>query len=96
MSMSLPSAPTHELLDRPPLNLREPKVAELLPEALKIIPNEQTLINVVSQRVRQLNTGHRPLVMAEPRMTMTEIALKEIAEDKLGWEAIIPEDPPQK
>ena len=59
---------------------------QLLQEAAKVIPNQQLLINVVSQRVRQLGVGHRPLVEATPRSSLTDIALKEIIAGKLTYE----------
>src|SRR5215217_1175777 len=62
--------------------------AQLLQEAAKVIPNQQLLINVVSKRVRQLGIGHRPLVEATPRMSLTDIALKEIIAGKLTYESL--------
>ena len=61
---------------------------QLLIEAAQVIPNQQLLINVVSKRVRQLGLGHRPLVEITPRMSLTDIALKEIIAGKLAYEAI--------
>src|ERR1051325_11481423 len=61
---------------------------QLLQEAAKIIPNQQLLINVVSKRVRQLGLGHRPMVETTPRMSLTDIALKEIIEGKLAYEPL--------
>ena len=52
-----------------------------------MIPNQQLLINVVSKRVRQLGLGHRPMVETTPRMSLTDIALKEIITGKLAYEA---------
>jgi DNA-directed RNA polymerase subunit omega len=46
------------------------------------------LINVVSKRVRQLGIGHRPLVEATPKSSLTDIALKEIIAGKLTFEAL--------
>ena len=57
-------------------------------EAAKKIANQQLLINVVSKRVRQLGLGHRPMVETTPRMSLTDIALKEIIEDKLSYEPL--------
>ncbi len=54
-----------------------------------MIPNQQLLINVVSKRVRQLGLGHRPLVEASPRASLTDIALKEIIAGKLTYEAVV-------
>src|SRR5919204_5695041 len=59
---------------------------QLLQEAAKKIRNQQLLINVVSKRVRQLGLGHRPMVETTPRMSLTDIALKEIIAGKLGFE----------
>jgi DNA-directed RNA polymerase subunit omega len=61
---------------------------QLLQEAAQVIPNQQLLINVVSKRVRQLGLGHRPMVETTPRMSLTDIALKEIVAGKLAYEAI--------
>ena len=65
---------------------------QLLQEAAQVIPNQQLLINVVSRRVRQLGLGHRPLVEATPRSSLTDIALKEIIAGKLTYE-LAPEPP---
>ena len=62
--------------------------AQLLQEAVKVIPNQQLLINVVSKRVRQLGIGHRPLVEATPKSSLTDIALKEIIAGKLTYEEL--------
>lgn len=62
--------------------------AQLLQEAAKVIPNQQLLINVVSKRVRQLGIGHRPLVEATPKSSLTDIALKEIIAGKLTFESL--------
>ena len=65
---------------------------QLLQDAAQVIPNQQLLINVVSRRVRQLGLGHRPLVEATPRSSLTDIALKEIIAGKLTYE-LTPEPP---
>ena len=65
---------------------------ELLEAAAKQIPNTMILINVVSRRVRQLNQGHRPLVTDTVKLNPMDIALKEVAEGKIKYEVIIPED----
>ena len=59
---------------------------QLLLEAAQVIPNQQLLINVVSRRVRQLGLGHRPLVEATPRTSLSDIALREIIAGKLSCE----------
>lgn len=64
---------------------------ELIEAAAKKIPNAMVLINVVSRRVRQLNQGHRPLVADADKLTPMDIALKEISEGKVKFEATKPE-----
>lgn len=78
--MSSPSGVRHEV------SLRRIHFmnALLLEEATKIIPEPQVLINMVSRRVRQLTAGSRPMVEAEFRMGLADIALMEIAKGKLG------------
>ena len=60
--------------------------SSLLEEAFKVIPSQQTLVNVVSKRVRQLTQGHRPMVETTLRMGFSDIALTEIIEGKLNFE----------
>lgn len=55
----------------------------LVDQAAEIIKDPQTLINIVSQRVRQLNTGRAPLVQTLPSMGAADIALTEIIEGKI-------------
>jgi DNA-directed RNA polymerase subunit omega len=62
----------------------------LLEEASKVIPNTAILVNLVSKRVRQLSNGQRPLIEIGPRMSNADIALQEIIERKLMWEATDP------
>ena len=76
---------------RPVRSLRN-MTTQLLQEAALVIPNQQLLINVVSRRVRQLGLGHRPLVEATPRSSLTDIALREIIAGKLTYE-LTPETP---
>ena len=57
--------------------------SHLLEEALKKVPTQQALVNIVSKRVRQLNQGERPLVDAGFRAGLADIALQEIIEGKL-------------
>ena len=60
----------------------------LLEEALKKIPSQQLLVNVVSKRVRQLSQGQRALVDYGPRMGFSDIALTEIIQGKLAYELV--------
>jgi DNA-directed RNA polymerase subunit omega len=64
--------------------------AELTKKALEKVGNPNVLVNLVSRRVRQLNSGagatSRPLIEASPTMGVADIALTEIIEDKIGFE----------
>ncbi|MCB1099417.1 MAG: DNA-directed RNA polymerase subunit omega [Verrucomicrobiae bacterium] len=58
--------------------------SDLIQKASKVIPDTPLLINVVSQRVRQLNQGRAPLVnTGGSRMGVADIALMEIIEGKI-------------
>lgn len=61
--------------------------SSLVDEALKLIPSQQILVNVISKRVRQLSAGHRPMIETGPRMGFSDIALSEVIQGKLTWEA---------
>ncbi len=65
------------------LDYSRPMTSHLLEEALKKVPTQQALVNIVSKRVRQLNNGERPLVDAGFRTGFADIALQEIIEGKL-------------
>ena len=59
--------------------------ADLLKTAAKVIPNPDFLVNVVRLRVRQLCSGHRPLVVCPPGLGVADIALMEIIAGKLTF-----------
>ena len=67
--------------------------AELVKQALAKVGNPNILVNLISRRVRQLNSGggslSRPLLADITNMGLADVALLEIIEDKMGWE--IPE-----
>ena len=71
--------------------------SELCKKALEKVGNPNTLINIVSRRVRQLNStggaSGRPLVAGAEKLGAADIALMEIIEGKLAWE-IEPEPEP--
>jgi DNA-directed RNA polymerase subunit omega len=64
--------------------------SELTKKALEKVGNPNVLINLVSRRVRQLNSGagamSRPLLSDVGNMSLSDIALSEIIEDKIGFE----------
>ena len=66
--------------------------SQFVDEATKVINEPQVLINMVSQRVRQLTSGSRPLILVEPRMGLADIALAEIAQGKIGYKTKSEED----
>lgn len=55
----------------------------LLDEAVKVIPNSGVLINLVSKRVKQLRNGAEPLVQSLEKLSLEDIALREIIEGKI-------------
>ena len=67
--------------------------AELVKQALEKVGNPNVLVNLVSRRVRQLNSGggniSRPLVADTANMGAADVALREIIEEKMGW--VMPE-----
>lgn len=67
--------------------------SELCKQALAKVGNPNVLINLVSRRVRQLNSGaggsSRPMIMDTTGLGVADIALKEIIEDKMAW--VMPE-----
>lgn len=69
--------------------------SELVQSALSKVNSTEILVNMVSQRVKQLGMGYRPLVPVDPRMTFMDVALKEIAEEKLSYEVVAPETLPK-
>jgi DNA-directed RNA polymerase subunit omega len=66
---------------------------ELLNSASDVIPNIQTLVNVISRRVRQLILGHRPLVHTPPGTDFSDIALIEVIKKKLTYESAKDDQP---
>ena len=64
--------------------------AELVKRALEKVLNPNVLVNLISRRVRQLNSGggraSRPLIANVANLGAADIALTEIIEGKMGWE----------
>jgi DNA-directed RNA polymerase subunit omega len=64
--------------------------AELVKQALAMVGNPNILVNLISRRVRQLNSGSggicRPLVANTTNLGVADIALRQIIEEKMGWE----------
>lgn len=68
----------------PPDSPKRHMKSQLFEAASNVIHDPQVLINMVSQRVRQLSASSRPLVEVDTRMGLMEIALAEIAQGKIG------------
>lgn len=64
--------------------------AELCRKAAEKVGNPNILVNLISRRVRQLNSGggglSRPLVTDVGNLGAADIALRELLEEKIGWE----------
>jgi DNA-directed RNA polymerase subunit omega len=64
--------------------------SELVKQAAAKVGNPNVLVNLISRRVRQLNSGggglSRPLISDVGNLGAADIALREILEDKIGWE----------
>ena len=63
---------------------------DLAKQALAKVGNPNVLVNLISRRVRQLNSGaggsSRPLISDVGNMGMGDIALMEIIHDKIGFD----------
>ena len=64
--------------------------AELCRRAAEKVGNPNVLVNLISRRVRQLNSGggglSRPLIADAGNLGAADIALRELLEEKIGWE----------
>lgn len=60
-----------------------PMKSDLVQQAAELVTDPQILINMVSKRVQQLNTGRAPLIDTVPSMGAADIALTEIIEGKV-------------
>jgi DNA-directed RNA polymerase subunit K/omega len=64
--------------------------SEYVKQALAKVGNANVLVNLISRRVRQLTSGggnSRPLIDQPGTMGMADIALLELIEGKMGFEA---------
>ena len=78
--------------------------SELCKQAAAKVGNPNVLVNLVSRRVRQLNSGggasSRPLIPDTASLGVADIALREIIEEKMGWdmpvENVLVEEKPKR
>lgn len=64
---------------------------ELYRKALEKVGNPNVLVNIISKRVKQLNSGGglgRPLLLETASLSASEIALTELIEEKFDWELL--------
>lgn len=59
---------------------------DYIKEALKIVPDPNILVNVISRRVKQLKRGNRPLVESLEKLSPEDTALREVIEGKISCE----------
>ena len=60
---------------------------EFLKKALEKVGNTGVLVNLISRRVRQLNYGARSYLVNPGILGAADIALREIIEEKIGWDS---------
>ena len=60
---------------------------EYLQEAQQIVNDPNTLINMVSRRSKQLKHGSKPFVESLEKLEPEDIALREIIEGKISYQA---------
>lgn len=64
--------------------------SELVKQALEKVANPHVLVNLLSMRVRQLNfgngRGNNPMVANTENLGVADIALREIIEEKMGFD----------
>ena len=60
---------------------------EYLQQAQQMVNDPNTLINMVSRRSKQLKHGSKPLVESLERLEPEDIALREIIEGKISYQA---------
>lgn len=61
---------------------------DYLRDASAVIPDSGLLINVISRRVKQLRRGNRPLVESLEKLSLEDIALREVIEGKISYEFV--------
>ena len=62
----------------------------LVQRALEKVPNRHVLVNLISRRVRQLNSGlgteSRPLIIDRGSLSAADTALLELIEDRMTFQ----------
>lgn len=68
--------------DPPRFTMRD----DYLRQAHKVITDPNILINVISKRVKQLRSGQPPLVDSLEKLSLEDIALREVIDGKITYE----------
>lgn len=58
---------------------------DYLKAALKVVDDPNILVNLVSTRVKQLRRGSRALVESLEKLSLEDVALREIAEGRISY-----------
>ncbi len=65
------------------------RTEEITAKALKQVDNDKYLLSIiVAKRAEQIANGALPLVKADSKEKFTDIALREVAEGKVGLESV--------
>ncbi|MCF3649260.1 DNA-directed RNA polymerase subunit omega [Synoicihabitans lomoniglobus] len=59
---------------------------DYLDAACRVIDDPNLLVNLVSRRVKQLRRGSRPLIESLEKLSLEDMALREIVEGKINYE----------
>jgi DNA-directed RNA polymerase subunit omega len=78
----LPAPRARLTFDPPRFTMRD----DYLRQAHKVITDANILINVISKRVKQLRSGQAPLVDSLEKLSLEDIALREVIEGKITYE----------
>lgn len=67
------------------------RLEQITAKALKLLDGDRyKLALVVAKRADQLSSGHEPLIVVDKnRVKLTDIAIMEVAEGKVGLEALV-------
>lgn len=63
---------------------------DYITKAQEVIEDPNILINVVSRRVKQLKYGMKPLVESLEKLSLEDIALREVIEGKISYKLFDP------
>jgi len=59
---------------------------DYLQAALKVVPDPNILVNLISRRVKQIRRGARPLIESLEKHSLEDMALREVIEGLISYE----------